>query len=200
MSALFDAVRHITAVDAAERAGIPLVKKGGSLWACCPLYGEKTPSMKFYEGDRGWTCFGCHKGGDAVKLYEELYHVEPVEAARMLAAAFGIMVDESLPAGPPPKPKPTERNLQHKTEQHYNARWASLCDELHAANAVIERLHTLGQADWDNPIFVSALRLRSAAAEKLDAINDYGSTDKAQMYRAEVTVDERQGGGGPGAA
>ena len=83
MSVLFDAVRHITAIDAAERAGIPMVRRGSSYWACCPLHGEKTPSLKFYEGDRGWTCFGCHKGGDAIKLYEELYRVEPVEAARI---------------------------------------------------------------------------------------------------------------------
>jgi len=200
MAGLFDSVRHISAIDAAERAGIPLVRRGGSMWACCPLHGEKTPSLKFYEGDRGWTCFGCHKGGDAVKLYEELYRVEPVEAARMLAAAFGIAVDESLPAGPPAKPNPTEMNLQRAAEKHYAARWSTLCDEAHQARAVLERLHALEQADWDNPTFVSALRLYSDANERLDAIKDYGVIEKVQMYRAEVKVDERQSGGGSGAS
>lgn len=200
MPCVFDSVRHIMAIDAAERAGIPLVRKGGSMWACCPLHGEKTPSMKFYEGDRGWVCFGCHKGGDAVKLYEELYHVEPVEAARMLAAAFGIPVDEAPRAGPPAKPNPTETNLQRAAEKHYNARWSALCDEVHQARAVLERLHALGQADWDNPVFVSALRLCSTADERLDAIKGYGIIEKVQMYRAEVMVDERQGGGGSGAS
>jgi DNA primase len=200
VSALFDLVRHISSADAAERAGIPLERKGGSYWCCCPFHGEKTPSLKFYEGDRGWVCYACHKGGDAVKLYEELYHLEPVDAAKALAGAFGIAVDETAPAGPPAKPNPTEMNLQHKAEKHFNARWAALCDELHEADAVLERLHALGQADWDNPIFVSALRLHSSADERLDAIKDYGIIEKVQMYRAEVKVDERQGGGGPGAS
>ena len=200
MSTLFDSVRHITAIDAAERAGIPMVRRGGGYWACCPLHGEKTPSLKFYEGDRGWTCFGCHKGGDAIKLYEELYRVEPVDAARMLATAFGIAVDEAPRAGPLPEPNPTEFDLEYEAGRYYAERWTALCDEVHDARAVLERLHAMEQADWDNPIFVSALRLMAEANERLDAIQHYGSTEKAEMYREEVGVDEGQGGGGSGAS
>ena len=41
-------------------------------FVCCPLHGEKTPSLKVYPGDSGWYCFGCHAGGDVldfVRLY-----------------------------------------------------------------------------------------------------------------------------------
>lgn len=199
MSALFDSVAHISAVDAAERAGIHLVRKGGSYWCCCPLHGEKTPSMKFYGDTGGWYCFGCHKGGDAVSLYAELYHLEPVDAAKALAGAFGVPVEDIAPAGPPAKPKPTAHDLEYVAERHYAARWSALCDELHEADAVLVRLHALGQADWDNPIFVSALRLRSGADERLDAIKGYDVFDKIQMYREEVMAHDRQSGGGPGA-
>ena len=180
MSALFDAVRHISAADAAERAGIPLVRRGGSMWACCPLHGEKTPSMKFYEGDRGWVCFACHKGGDAVKLYEELYHVEPVEAARMLAAAFGITVDESAP-GPPTKPNPGKRHAERAAEILFSQRWDAACDEKWRAHAALEKLHTEGAADWDNPIFIAALRVRALAEERLDALVGYDLNDKLAL-------------------
>ena len=84
MSALFDAVRDISSVDAAERAGIALERRGGNYWCRCPAHSEKTASLKFYGDTGGWYCFGCGKGGDAVRLYEEMYHVEAVEAARML--------------------------------------------------------------------------------------------------------------------
>ena len=189
MSVLFDAVRHITAIEAAERAGIPMVRRGGSYWACCPLHGEKTPSMKFYEGDRGWSCFGCHKGGDAVKLYEELYRVEAVEAARMLAAAFGIMVDESLPAGPLPKPKPGNRQKDRAAELLYNQLWDKLCDRKWKAQAILNRLHAEGTADWDNPAFVTALKIRSLADERLDALTGWDIKDKRRLLSE---------GGGPG--
>ncbi len=181
MSALFDSVRHITAIEAAERAGIPMVRRGSSYWACCPIHSEKTPSMKFYEGDRGWTCFGCHKGGDAVKLYEELYRVEPVEAARMLAAAFGIAVDESRPAGPLPKPKPGERQKDRAAEVLYNQLWDKQCDRKWKAQAILGRLHAEGKADWDNPAFVKALMVRSLADERLDELSSWDINDKRAL-------------------
>ncbi len=181
MSALFDAVRHITAIDAAERAGIPLMRHGNCYWACCPLHGEKTPSMKFYEGDRGWNCFGCHKGGDAIKLYEELYHVEPVEAARMLAAAFGIAVDESRLAGPLLKLKPGDRQRDRAAELLYNRVWGEACDQRWGARAVLNMLHAGGTADWDNPIFVAALTAYSHAEERLAAMDVWDIHDKRAL-------------------
>jgi len=181
MAGLFDSVRHISAIDAAERAGIPMVRRGGSMWACCPFHGEKTPSLKFYEGDRGWTCFGCHKGGDAIKLYEEMYHVEPVEAARMLAAAFGIMVDESLPAGPPPKPKPGNRQKDRAAEVLFNQLWSEVCDRMWKAQAILDRLHAKGTADWDNLAFVAALKVRTGVDERLDALACWDIKDKRTL-------------------
>jgi DNA primase len=189
MSALFDAVRHITAIDAAERAGIPLVRRGGSYWACCPLHGEKTPSMKFYEGDRGWACFGCHRGGDAIKLYEELYRVEPVEAARMLAAAFGVTVDETQPAGLPPEPKAGKRHAERAAEALYAQLWDAAVAEKWSAQAVLDGLHIEGMADWENPVFVAALKVRSLAEERLAALDSYGLDEKLEQ------LDE---GGAPG--
>ena len=166
-----------------------MVRRGSSYWACCPLHGEKTPSLKFYEGDRGWTCFGCHKGGDAIKLYEELYRVEPVEAARMLAAAFGIAVDESKPAGPLPKPKPGKRQKEIAAEELYNMLWDDWCNRKWKAQAILKRLHEEGTADWDNPAFVAALKVRSIADETLDAMACWDIKDKlallAERGRAE---------------
>ena len=181
MANLFDSVRHISAIDAAERAGIPMVRRGGSYWACCPLHGEKTPSMKFYKGDRGWACFGCGKGGDAVKLYEEMYRVEPVEAARMLAAAFGIVVDDSLPPGPLPKPKRGDRLRDRAAELLFNRVWGEVCDQKWGAWAVLKRLHAEGAADWDNPIFMAALMAYSCAEERLAAMDVWDIDDKRAL-------------------
>ena len=181
MSALFDSVRHITAIEAAERAGIPMVRRGGSMWTCCPIHSENTPSLKFYEGDKGWHCFGCGKGGDAVTLYAELYRVEPVEAARMLAAAFGIAVDESRPVGPLPKPKPGKHQKEIAAEALFAKVWSDWCDRKWKAQAILKKLHAEGTADWDNPAFVTALKVRSQADEKLDAMAVWDIKDKLEL-------------------
>ena len=114
-----------------------------------------------------------------------------MDAAKALAVAFGIVVDDTVPAGPSAKPKPIAHDLEYEAEQHYAAHWSALCDEVHEAHAVLERLHALGQADWDNPIFVSALRLCSAADERLDAIKGYDVFGKIQMYREGMMVHAR---------
>ena len=137
--------------------------------------------MKFYGDNGGFYCFGCHKGGDAVKLYEELYHVEPVEAARMLATAFGIAVDESRPTGPLPKPKPGKRQKDVAAEVLYGKLWSDWCDRKWKAQAILNRLHADGTADWDSPAFVAALKVRSQADERLDALACWNIKDKLRL-------------------
>jgi DNA primase len=194
VSALFDSVKHISAVDAAERAGIPLVRRGGGYWACCPFHGEKTPSLKFYEGDRGWNCFGCHRGGDAIRLYKDLYRVEAAEAARMLAAAFGIAVDESAPAWPLPKPKPGNRQKERAAEILYNRLWGEACDQKWKAQAALDRLHAEGKADRENQVFVAALRVRSRAEDQLSMLAGYDLNDKlALLAEGGAPGDEGRG-------
>jgi len=162
---LFDAVRGISARDAAERAGLALQLRGGKAWACCPLHGERTPSLRLYEeAERGFYCFGCHRGGDAVKLYAELYHLEPLDAAKALAAAFGIPTD-----GPAPKPQPTAYNLRRALERWRADRLTKLREARRGADKACKRRVTaLGLGAWDDPEFVQALKARAEADTEID--------------------------------
>lgn len=73
----------MTALDVAAGYGLPLRQKGSKYWACCPLHGEKTPSLCFFPDGR-WYCFGCHQYGDAVDLYAALYDVPTRDALRIV--------------------------------------------------------------------------------------------------------------------
>lgn len=53
----------VSMVSVCHRYGIQLNDKG---FASCNLHGEKTASMKAYEGNRGFYCFGCHRGGSVI--------------------------------------------------------------------------------------------------------------------------------------
>lgn len=178
MSGIFEAVRHISAREAAERAGISLIQRGGKCWARCPLHGEKTPSLRLYdEPERGFYCFGCHRGGDSVKLYSELFKLSPLDAAKALAAAFGIAVDRSVP-----KPQPTVYNLRRALKK-YRADYLAALRGARAAADVDCRCRAVedGAGAWDNPVFVRALRARAEADVEIDRLEGAPLDELAAM-------------------
>ena len=70
-----------------EHNGVKVNRHG---FCVCPLHGDSDASLKVYGGERGWTCYGCHKGGDVINLAKELYGVGLYEAIRRLDSEFGL--------------------------------------------------------------------------------------------------------------
>ncbi|MEJ7871283.1 MAG: CHC2 zinc finger domain-containing protein [Rubrobacteraceae bacterium] len=91
----------VTNLDLAERlVGGPLVRTGNTYMARCPLpdHEDKTPSFTVYaDNGRGWTCFGCNRGGDVVHL-----HALARGIADMRAAAGELLLEfgHELPQRP----------------------------------------------------------------------------------------------------
>lgn len=150
---LFEAARRVSAADVARQEGIPLKRRGAREWACCPLHGEKTPSLCFYPDGR-WYCFGCHEGGDASALYAALHHVTAVEAARALTGKDGLP-RTAAPVAPRKKPGYIVRTDAD------GFTWDRLCAIRNAACAVIDE-------EVDTPRLWDAVAARAAAEEKLD--------------------------------
>ena len=51
----------------------------------CPFHaGDRDPSLVIYPPGRGWHCFGCNKGGDAVAFVAELQRCTAVEALALV--------------------------------------------------------------------------------------------------------------------
>ena len=184
MTGIFDAVRRISARDAAERAGLSLQLRGGKAWACCPLHGEKTPSLRLYdEPERGWYCFGCHAGGDAVRLYQGLYHLEPLAAARALASAFGIPTD-----GPAQKPAPTVWNLRRALERWRAERLAELREARALADGVCRCRVAIGGPDaWADRNFTGALSALAAADIEIEQTEGATLDELAAMMERGTT-------------
>ena len=89
---IFDTLKaHITVPQAAAHYGIRIERNG---MCCCPFHSDKTPSMKINE--TYYYCFGCHSTGDVIDFTARLLGLSPIDAARKLAANFGI--DPNTPA------------------------------------------------------------------------------------------------------
>lgn len=93
MGKLFDGVRAaVTAEEAAERY-VGGVKRG---FMCCPLHGEKTPSMKFYPNGK-FYCFGCHAQGTSIDFVAKLFDLSPLDAAKRINADFALGLSDDVP-------------------------------------------------------------------------------------------------------
>lgn len=156
---VFEAVRHISAKEAAERAGLVLARKGPRFWTCCPLHGEKTASLMFNE-DGSWHCFGCNKGGDAIQLYAEMYGLGNLDAAVQLAQNFGISVKENGRWIQPPPQKPTREDTKRKLFQWVDEKLRALRVEIQALDKVLKPF-PCEDSTWKNTDFIAALEARS---------------------------------------
>ena len=106
---IFNEVKHRVPVrDAAELYGYHPNRAG---FICCPLHGEKTPSMKLYPGEGGFHCFGCGAGGSVIDFVTKVFGLDPMAAVRRLDQDFHL----ALPLDRPPSQE--ERNqAKHRQE------------------------------------------------------------------------------------
>ena len=74
--------------------GIQVKRAGGSYKACCPFHHEKTPSFHIQPAKGFYHCFGCGESGDAIKFVMKYEGLTFVEAAKKLAAAANITIEE----------------------------------------------------------------------------------------------------------
>lgn len=86
---LFELVKSsITVKQAAEKYGLQVNRNG---MTCCPFHDDHTPSMRL--NNTFYYCFGCRATGDVIDFVAQLFGLSKYEAAKKLAADFGIDPD-----------------------------------------------------------------------------------------------------------
>ncbi len=73
---------------------VSLKKRGANMIACCPFHNEKTPSFSVSVAKQIYKCFGCGKGGDAVRFLMDLEGLSYPEALKWLAKKYSIEIQE----------------------------------------------------------------------------------------------------------
>ena len=121
---LFETVKASMSVpDAAKRYGL---RPNHHDMVRCPFHDDRHPSLKLTEDY--FYCFGCGATGDVIDLTERLFALSPYEAAKKLAADFGIDPDKPPSTAALAKPKhPMIRAFRE--DERYCQR--VLCDYLH---------------------------------------------------------------------
>jgi DNA primase len=69
---------------------VSLKKQGRNLTGLCPFHNEKTPSFSVSPEKQIFYCFGCHKGGNALKFLMEIEGLSFPEAVEKAAGMVGL--------------------------------------------------------------------------------------------------------------
>lgn len=182
MGALFDALRGVSSIQAAVALGIPLKRQRGSVaWALCPMHGETGHASLFLSDERGWYCYGCHRGGDAVRLYQEYLGLDPVDAARALARDMGIDTEDDAPGT-------LYVNARHLSDALKTRRTKLLREAaeayLQTDEAINRMVHSDGaEACWDNPKFHELLKQRGRLEARLDELQTADDAALLEMIK-----------------
>lgn len=83
-------------LDIAEVVGayVSLKKQGRNLWGLCPFHTEKTPSFSVAPDKQIYYCFGCHKGGNALRFLMDIEGLSFVEAVEKAAGMVGLQMPQ----------------------------------------------------------------------------------------------------------
>lgn len=84
---------RVSAREVMEALGVQIDRRG---MAKCPFHADGDASLKVYrEARRGWHCYGCHAGGDALDFVRLWYGISLPEAIKTVNDLFAL----GLPIG-----------------------------------------------------------------------------------------------------
>lgn len=148
---------RLTAREVFEHYGLTVNRSG---FVCCPIHGEKTPSLKLFPGDRGWRCFGCGAGSSVVDFVMMYFGLPFADALKKLNEDFNL----GLPIG---------RKLSHQ-------------EQIEAQRQAAERKKRIADREKKRDLLRAAYDSAFTEFVRLDAIK----RDKSPTSPGEPFTDE----------
>lgn len=153
---------HLNMRQVAEYYGYPADKKG---WCICPFHKDSHPSMLLYPDGRGFYCFSCGAGGDAVSFVARLFGLKNAQAARQLAEDFHIPVDLEGSSY-----RERRERMKHYREQKRIREWAR---DAGVWLAMYRQLLCEAVRDPGNPHFEEAFQELSVVDYRIQCLTDH---------------------------
>ena len=175
---LFETVKAaVTPRMAAERYGLP-IQQGGMV--CCPFHADRTPSMKLNEDY--FYCFGCGATGDVIDLAARLFSLSSYDAAKKLAADFGITEQ---------KPSVLAKLKHSKSQAELESRsFRVLGDYLQILQGWKENCAPQSPGDAIDPRYAEACHMLERIGNMLDILACGTPQERAEVV-ADLQKDER---------
>lgn len=177
---LFESVKAVVTVrQAAEYYGLE-VNRGNMV--CCPFHADRTPSMKLNEDY--FYCFGCGASGDVIDLAARLFSLSGYDAAKKLAADFGITGQ---------KPSILAKLQRGKSQAEAERRcFRVLGDYLQILQDWKEHCAPQSPEDAIDPRYAEACHMLDRIGNMLDILISGTPNDRAEVV-ADLQKDDRLG-------
>lgn len=178
MTEFVDKIKEsISCRDFAEHIGLTVNRAG---FAVCPFHSDKDASLKIYNGNKGWCCFGCHKGGDVINMASLYYGTAFKETVKTLNDEFNLGFDLESPLSASERlalavERARRKSLRLKEERLREAierdYWRCF-DRWLENERQIEMNEPRSIGDKFNDAFVSALRQRESIRYELECATE----------------------------
>lgn len=101
------------------------LKGSGELYHCInPDHNDSTPSFSINKAENYFYCFGCHIGGDIIKLYQLYHGIDFKSACSKLASDFQIKIkSKSTLRITTSKVKVTEKRYSSLEKYHFSCKY-----------------------------------------------------------------------------
>ena len=115
----------------------------------CPFHGEdKHPSLKVYDGERGWYCFVCNEGGDIFDFAMRHDGLEFPKAVERIADMAGIPVSDgknglSEEDKARIRKRKAEREAAERAKEERNQRMIEISERIRILEAIRARCEPL---------------------------------------------------------
>lgn len=128
----------------------------------CPFHsGDTHGSLKLYDGDRGWHCYGCHAGGSVIDFVMKLFELSFREAVAKLNADFALGLSDGRPDRQRLSAALAKRQAEEQERAKREAEVGRLCAEYRECHEIAKYFPPQQLEDgtlWIHPMYAAAIK------------------------------------------
>lgn len=154
-----DDIKHLLTVQrVAEFYGFQVNRSG---FMKCPFHqGDHTASLKLYDGDGGFHCFGCGAHGSVIDFVMRLFGLNFRQAVLRINADFHLGLTTSKPDRAARSAALEARREEQRRKDQAEENFRYMASERHYWRDVLEVLPPVRQGDdaYYHPLYVEAVK------------------------------------------
>ena len=141
----------------------------------CPMHGERTASLKIYEKNNNFHCFGCGEHGDVIDLTAKLNGLSTYEAAQLLDRDLGLGLSNKTNDENKKISSAVAERKKLKADSEKEEKWLNdAFIVVNSYNKILAKWQNVLRPARDspgmNPLFVEALSKQSLVDDLLDRL------------------------------
>ena len=158
MDMAYEIKRSLTAREVAEHYGFQVNRAG---FMQCPFHGgDHTASLKLYDGQGGFHCFGCGANGSVIDFVMRLFDLNFRQAVLRINADFHLGLTSSKPDHAARSAALEARREEQRRKAHAEANFWFMTNEFRYWKEIRNTFQPIQQGDvvFFHPLYVEAVK------------------------------------------